>query len=577
MEAVFNQGIPETVQGTTRKVLNYLLEVFKESTTDLLFIKKRDIAETLQCTEKTVSRQLEDLKRQDYISFKGLRGRLGGLVVAFDTDKLTFPVNKKAGAASEDSKDVLLEKHLENIKKKKKQEEDKKFSNPKRKRRTKRELEEEKRKNLLNKDKVNTLNEVLKDNNYIVSWDIFLKTENPIQNYKAYLISRLYNQYAFLFPEEYNEDQKNYSDSIPTVTSNYDCLPVEFFGTTRFNQFYELSKELDDNEFCPAVYLSAQFTEVVNLHENKHKKYHLPLINTFVAFKNYHEYVKRNQKNRIYFMDEIKRRNVPARFLNDFMVRQLVRAYRLAEEDSTGMLPIKHTYRSFIEATGTSEDYDALSVFFQMTDHKMRKNNISLKSRDLIKKHLFLQSVSQMDGLATLPEIYVFSNPVIWRNVEMIKHRNSSLIRQHGREEGLYMIQQKQAEYLSSVLYPAKREEAQEYYHIDSTLIAMSLGNLDESEKVVSLIASRKRLNFTEEELSEAYTEYGMDKVPFKEDSSLDFEAIRDKVSDLLPPLMVNAPIHKIPREHRFDFYKDTGSQNFTAWMEEERKFNIGG
>ncbi|WP_145475501.1 helix-turn-helix domain-containing protein, partial [Staphylococcus hominis] len=183
------------------RVLDFLTKIVekaKEIKDFSIAFKKKELAELAGKDTRTVSRYLSELEEKDIIQTKGVRGRAGGTVIVFNTKLIRFDTSDKAFINSDEpiSIDDIVEKKMP-----KKEKEPKKKT---RNRRTKQQMIEAKILRSKEQEELDKLNKELKELGGVPTWDWFKKTDDPVGNYRTYLLSRLYNRYAALFTDRHN-------------------------------------------------------------------------------------------------------------------------------------------------------------------------------------------------------------------------------------------------------------------------------------------------------------------------------------------------------------------------------------
>src|SRR5690606_14552789 len=128
------------------------------------------------------SRYLNELAERDIVEVKGVRGRSGGTVVMLNTELIRFDTSDKAILNQDVSIDDIAELKYP---KKKPEHKDKK-----RNRRTKQKMLEDKILQNKKQSELDRLHKKLEELGGVPDWDWFKETDNPVGNYRTYLLSR---------------------------------------------------------------------------------------------------------------------------------------------------------------------------------------------------------------------------------------------------------------------------------------------------------------------------------------------------------------------------------------------------
>ncbi|QIG61048.1 putative DNA binding protein [Listeria phage vB_Liva_VAfA18] len=220
--------------------------------------QKHSLAEKTGVNIRTVSRYIAELENKGIIKTEAKRGRNGGLVIMFNKNMVTFKLTDNP--ITSDSPDAI---ELRDRMFPKKNEDPNKEKRP---RRTKEQMAEEKvlknRKRSLN----NELNDML-DDTLFPTEEIFNKTEEPERYFKAYLLSRMVNAYAYIYPTERELDMLSRGVQVEAEKArknrvraySFNSLPARFFGTSQFTCYLKLQDLLEKENINPLSYLTVQF------------------------------------------------------------------------------------------------------------------------------------------------------------------------------------------------------------------------------------------------------------------------------------------------------------------------------
>ena len=490
--------------------LTTIAEKAKELKEYVVSFKKKELAELAGKDVRTTSRYLKELEDRNIVVTKGIRGRAGGTIIMFNTELVRFETSDKAFINSD--KPVTIDDIVE--KRKPKKEDEPKNKKPKRNRRTKQQMIEDKLLQTELQRKNDNLNDKIVSLGGTPTWEWFQETEDPIGNYRTYLLTRLYNRYAVLFTDHHNAkvEVTGEGTKVPMVSSDYDVLPERFFGTSRWQQFEKFRKFCEENGIDPAVYLSAQFNRSVFDGARKNSKKILPFINalmsdaSFEVFKQYCEYKKNYSYTfATYFQ-------ITGEFTNDFVVRAIREAYESAES-GIGLVQYRHSISDFFEGVGAGPREEALLYFYDLTAENLRQQGVSFKTRETVKKYILTQALIQTQGEAALPDYYILGSEitrVILASIDLLTEDRGH--RRKLKERALGMLLRPRAS--------AQEQEklgAQLYYELNA---------LYETPKVLGLIMQRKGLTLSLADLNRAFKEYGKDKIPVDDYSMMDIDKI---------------------------------------------------
>ncbi|QFP93341.1 UNVERIFIED_ORG: putative transcriptional regulator [Xanthomonas phage Xoo-sp15] len=509
--------LESSVVGIKPKVLDFLtrlVEKAKQASEYAISFTKRELSNDMGQDIRTTHRYLQELENKRIIELKAKRGRGGGTVIMFNPDLIRFETSDKALINSEER--VTIEDVLEE-KLPKKQKEPKEN---KRNRRTKQQLFEAQLLKSEQQKKLDVLNDELEDRGNHPNWEWFQKTENPVGDYRTYLVTRLYNRYAVLFTDLNNFNIANgleEGNAVPTVSSGYDVLPERFYGTSRWQQFDKFREFCEENNIDPAVYLSAQFNRSIFDSSRRGNKKMLPFTNALMSDTSYDVYTQYCSYQKSYSGAYTVYQEYKAKFMNDFVVVAIRDAYESAEK-GTGLLQYATTIKEFLRGEFASDKADALIDFYDMTSENLVNQNVSFKTRNTIKKYIVLQSLMQLEGEQVLPRYVILGSEMA--QIALASVNDPSKSREQVREMREFI--------LGALVMPNEKNDLQKqtgrqlYYEMEA---------LYETRNVLQLIAERKGLALTLADLQEAFLEYGKEKVPVDEFSMLDVTQIVDFIN----------------------------------------------
>lgn len=261
--------------------------------------QKTKIAEDVGKDSRTITRYVQELETKGLGSVETKRGKNGGTVVVFNKDMLDFeptdnPMTSETKKADE-IRDYLFPRSVKN--------------QPLRRYRTKEEITEATMLSRARKDADWERNEQLSNMPHVTR-SFFDSFAEPELYYKAYLVSRMYNAYAVIFPREkmleHAEDVRLFNLNKKAVerAQKYDVLPPRFSGTHQYEAFVKLQRLLDEHDINPLGYLTVQFDYSSWLAEHKKTRPNgLPFINTL-----YSEVAMERYKNSVKYFRTVRNR-----------------------------------------------------------------------------------------------------------------------------------------------------------------------------------------------------------------------------------------------------------------------------
>lgn len=488
--------------------LTKIVEKAKEVKDFAISFKKKELADMTGKDSRTITRYLNELEQKNIIETKGRRGRSGGTVILFNTELIRFDTSEKALINSDEpiSIDDIIEKKLP-----KKQPEQKK---PTRNRRTKRQMLEAQILKGEQQSENDKLNQELIELGGVPNWAWFQKTKDPVGNYRTYLLSRMYNRYAVLFTDRHNDEVRYFEEGnlVPVVSNDYDVLPADFYGSSKWAHFEKFRLFIEENRIEPAVYLSAQFARSVFTASARKSKTMLPFVNALISDGSYDVFRQYCQFQADYSQTYRSYQQIPSKFMDDFVIRALDEAYDSADHN-LGLLQYRHSFKDFFEGVGSTEKEDCLMLFYHLTKDSLKKRNVSKKTRETIKKFVLLQSMIQTGGINRLPGYLILGS----EHTQVVLASIAKLC--NSAEE----VQQLQQRALGLLTNPTASEDEQMKSGLKN-MIQLSI--LDETRQVLNLIMERKGLYLSLADLNEAFREYGKDRLPLDDLSILDIDKI---------------------------------------------------
>jgi Crp-like helix-turn-helix domain len=495
--------------------LSKMVEKAKDAKDFAITFKKKEIAELTGKDTRTVSRYLKDLEERNIIQTRGVRGRSGGTVVLFNTELIRFDTSDKAFINSDEpiSIDDIVEKKMP----KKKPEEPKKN---KRSRRTKMQMAAERVLRGERQTKYDKLNKQLEKLGGVPNWEWFQQTDNPVENYRTYLLTRLYNRYAVLFTDRHNGEVAYYKqgNTLPMVTNDYDVLPADFFGSSKWQQFEKFRLFCEENNIEPTTYLSAQFSRSVFVAAAKNTKKMLPFPNALISDSSYEVYKDYCGYQKKVSYAYAVHNHIPNQFGDDFVIQAIADAYETADT-SVGLLQYRHAIEDFLTGFGGSDlEYNLVS-FYRNVEFDLHESGVSKKTRDIIKKFVLIQSMIQTGGITRLPGHLILGSEHMQIVLASIKNMCNS------PEE----LSDLTTRAVGTLLLPTASREDQ---IVRGGLYKYQLNVLDETRQVLALIMERKGLHISLADLNEAFREYGKEKIPLDDLSIMDVDQINKFIKE---------------------------------------------
>jgi hypothetical protein len=349
-------------------------------------------------------------------------------------------------------------------------------------------------------------------NGDVPNWEWFKETNDPVGNYRTYLLAKLYNRYAILFTDDHHKEmaEEGKETKVIKVQSNYDVLGQDFYGSIRWNHFEKLRKFLEESNIDPAIWLSAQFNRAIfNVASGKTSKT-LPFPNAlygdtaYAYYKEYREYHKKGQLWAWY-------KEIPSQFANDYAIQAIREGYASAKK-ANGLLQYKGSIKSFLEGS-PNEKEQALITFYRITEQNLHNKGVSYKTRDTIKKYMLMQSLIATKGIVALPNYLILGS-------EFTQAMLARINRQGNPQEVTDYLS---ASALGRLVLPNNTSEEQLE---KGAAYLYQVKVLDETSAVLKLIWERKGLQLSIADVNKAFNEYGGDKIPVDDFSMIDTEQI---------------------------------------------------
>lgn len=240
----------------------------------------REIAKSYGKDIRTVCRYLKELEEHNIIDTASKRGRNGGMVIMFSDNVFDFEPTDNPITGEQVTPEQVRDMFFPNKPKKE----------PKKKYRSKAQIAEERILKQKRQAETDRLNDILINLEYPTE-EFWKMTDRPVLNYRAYLISRMYNFYAVYYPimrmnryeAEGNRLMFKLAESYKASYDVYDVLPGKFMGTQNFHHFRKLALLCEEQNINPAEYLTVQFDYMEYLISHSAKHVTLPYVNTLVT------------------------------------------------------------------------------------------------------------------------------------------------------------------------------------------------------------------------------------------------------------------------------------------------------
>lgn len=493
MESSLSMSLGENVF----KFLTKLVEKAKGVKDFAISIKKEEVAEELDISLSSVKRYLSKLEGENLITVQGVRGKGKGTVVMFNTDFIRFETSEKAFANSDKpiSIDDIVQRKIPNKPKKE----------PKWSRRSKDELLKASVLKNTKQAEVDKLNDELEQLGGVPNWEWLEKTADPVGNYRTYLISAMYHQFAAVFVED-NNFWMLAGNKLPVVKSHYNVFGQKwnrFYGTSQWTQLEKFRKFCEEKEIDPAVYLSAQFSRstFTAASTNQPKKAR-PFLNTLwgeTSYEVYKDYVlhKKAYKRNLYAENA------------DFVITALRQAYNTAYEVK-GFSMFKGSITDLLEEEGSTDKEVALKDFYLGVLNDCETMELSAKTKETLDKFVLTQILIECGGARRIPAHFILG-------AEMTEVAIQSIKKFHPNDDVLL------AKALGNMVHPYEKPEEQlkkgchyvQHYHM-----------INNTPQIFRLIMERQGVSVTLADVNAAIKEYGKTNLALNDYSFLDIDKV---------------------------------------------------
>lgn len=223
-------------------------------------VQAKPLAEESGVSVRTINRYLKTLEEQGFIRTSTKRGNNGGTVITLNSERVKIkdhPDNPITGTTK--TAEEIRKKYLPG------KEPYKKKTN--REYRSKRQIAEDRLLQTEKEREMERLNDIL-SKQLTPDREFFEQTDDPELNYKAWLLSRMYNGFLVEYPRiwmnkfeaQKNKEAFDWADKLYGKYRHYEILRDErFMGTQNFEHFKKLSIMIDEKGYNPLEYLESQF------------------------------------------------------------------------------------------------------------------------------------------------------------------------------------------------------------------------------------------------------------------------------------------------------------------------------
>jgi hypothetical protein len=509
MEGIYLESSLLDLKPKVLEFLTYLADKAKTAKDFALSFKNKEMAEETGKDVRTIARYLHTLQEHQIIQRQGVKGRTGGTVIMFNTDLIHFDTSDKALINTDEpvSFDKVVRERIPKSNKPKKE--------STKVRRTKTQMAEAKVLQNTVQAEIDRLNDLLHKTGGYPDWEWFKETNDPTGNYRTYLITRAYNRLAGLSVDYNNAiaQVKKEDKKLPQVTNNYDVLPVDFYGSSRWQEFDRFRKFCDENNIDPLSYLSAQFSRSVHTASvSKKPKKMLPFTNALTSDASYQVYQEFLAFKDGYDRGYTEFRIPPVSFGSDFVLIAIRDAIETSERQ-LGFIEYRQSFREFFYGEGHTIEEQSLANFYDMTVANMRRLKISKKSQTAIKKFLAVQSMILTGGTMQLPNYVILGSEV----TQIVFHSLKAPMQSPQEYEKLVL------KALRAFLYPKDKNTD----HSDQlNMLFYEMNLMDDTSYTLRLIQQRQGIYVSLSDLRMAFEEYGKNKIPLDDYSVIQVNKI---------------------------------------------------
>lgn len=476
--------------------------------TSACIIRQPDVAKELKISLSSAKRYLNELEQKGVISKESKRGNNGGTIVTFNRKVLEFSVTPNVITDTTKKAEELREKYFP------------RRPEPKTRYRTKAEIARDRALAKINNDKSARLNDIL-DELPFPNLQFFQEFDNPDLALEAYLISRMFNAYALIFPYEryilYKDTDARMANRAKRTFKNastYDVLGERFVGTPRWKKFEELAQYCRDEEINPLAYLTCQF-KYIDYRETINKPIGpVPFCNTLVT-----EDSKQRYLNDEKFYSKVRRKNMFLDYTGKVLFLgakyPIIQALHMAYTLGTVVeRPLDHIIQEIEEASFNSDRAEKLLSYYMNVSLELKASDITEENKKVIARFLKEQ-------------VALYSNTTTLSDSDYLLACNIPL--QHMKTlGGLNKVPQKDYHFYMGNKEKKQRVTAREYelFIKRGSLLDFSVSASKTFRGTLGLLSEHQGIGINPHKLNEALNSFGLEKVPLDTYGLLDIDKI---------------------------------------------------
>lgn len=478
-------------------------------------VRKTDIATELGNDVRTVTRNINRLKKTGLITTATKRGGNGGTVIVFNTDMLNFdttdnPITSDSKQA-EEIREIVFPKAV--------------VKEPKKRYRTKAEIAEARILQQEANNRISMLNDEIEFAE--VTYDFFDNFEDKRIYFNAYLLSRMYNAYATIVPYQRYERYKGKDDKkaeqyyrIYLRSTTYEVMPRRFVGTAQYTKFVELAQYLADNNIHPLVYLSVQFDRADYLSSiGKARVGATPYVNTLLC-----DEAKEAYHNNVNFFKGLRRdynlyecmHSEGTYYGGSFPI--LVGLLSAYNGEPKNRSQLDSAMRELEFKKDLDKKSNTLYSYYRTTLKVLEESETSEEGKELIKNFLKDQiaNFSGKSGMTTTQFALAF--PLQHATARHLLEQDPNFTTE---DVNLYLGNQSR---LSNV-----SDEDAKAFMANGSKIYMSWWGASSFQRTMYMLATFYGFNIIPSELGKAINEFGVEKIPLDLAGMLDVSRIYAK------------------------------------------------
>lgn len=374
--------------------LNTILEKAENwGTTLIASFQKKELAEELGKSTRTVSRNLSTLEEQGYIFTTTKHGNKGGTVVGFSKDvvNLVGIGNPITGTTKE------LEKIRETLYPSPNK------KPPKKRYRSKQAIAEEKLAIKKEKEKERLVNDRIEKEG-VRNEDTFKELDDAEVCMKAYILSRMFNAYSVLYFKEQAEGCPEDSQErraflrTASIYTTYESMSGRFVGTQTFSIFKSLVSYFTENNINPLAYFTAQFSYVSYLSSIcKVRKNAIPYIPSLVSdvakaqYDKAEEFIERMRATTSFY--NISKEKAPIVGSDYPIIQGLSYTYQFGSKSTA----VEQALEDLALIRKQDADADKLATFYEHTRETIKQAKLSSEEEEAITHFLDNQVANFVD------------------------------------------------------------------------------------------------------------------------------------------------------------------------------------